>query len=120
MNQVKEVDRLEAEIFMSGLYEKAFKREQIKYDILLPTQMSQLIAEQSVPASLITFNIPNVGLINPTETYLTFKVRIPIVDMTVGQKIIQRECKILRVATNGTETLEKQLPVSARCFLRDV
>ena len=66
---------------------------------------------------MITFQIPNQGLINVSDTYLSFKMRMNVGTLAIGDKIIYKNCAIYK---NGTGTALCTLPISTRCFIRDV
>lgn len=76
MNQVKQLDDIEAMIFMSGIYEKVFQREAINYNILYSDQNKQINDNNTVAPEMITFNIPNSNLINVADTYMSFKMAV--------------------------------------------
>jgi len=78
MNQVKEIDDQEAQIFMTGVYEKLFQREALNFNVLHPAQMKEIIDQSGTSPDLITFTIPNTGFINTSETYLSFKMKVTV------------------------------------------
>lgn len=118
MNTTTIQDAAEAEMFLSPLYEKLFQRENLTYNVIYPVQNKQIIDNYTTAPEMLTYNIPNQNYINVADSYLSMKIKIVIGATAAGDTIIQRFGKLYhRLASDGSETVIKTLPLSARGFL---
>ena len=86
--QVKVMDESAANIFLSPLYEKLFKREAITFNTLYPNQSRSIQAAPSTCPDQLTFIIPNQGMMSVMDSYFTMKIKVNIGNTLINDTLV--------------------------------